>query len=640
MDLIPNADINLYLGLPEGVRTEVNLWHRALLDISRPGVGKSLAAIAAQFGTSPETARRKYDALHHHGWRGLINRSRLPQRTPTRTEEFLEWWRDLYSMYQRNAKAAYREFCRRYLAREHIPGLSPDLNRGSIPTGYGYHNLMRFKPTRFEVAAMRRGLACAISEHGPKIFTTRADLWYGSHYMIDDLWHDNFVVFGKQIVRVLELDLLDVFSGALVNFGCKPRFQREDGTFDNLKEKYARLLVAKVLWSEGYSPRGTEIVAEHGTAAVNERVAAILHNATGGLVTVRRSGIVGQEQAIIGWSGEGRGNFRFKAPLESLRNLKHNELANQTQIHAQTGKDVEHRPEHTHGQLRECSEWLKIITVLAQDNPARAAQIQLNLLDYHAHFLPILITVYDAINRRTWHTLEGWHAAGNIVTGYRTAPALGTSDPSDQVNHSELTDQQFRALPAPAQEVLKLAAQSDPRYLYTRKLSPHQVRARDRGSLTTLPSPIIAELLGPDFARELKVDGAYFAPFQDAEIAPEPLLYESAITAPDGTRQQLPEDTFQVTVNPFDPSAIFVSDARGICLGAAPRAARVDRSDDEALKRAFGHRNQRLAEMKRPLLKRHAELVREQNRRLDNNLAVLAAARDPDEALAASIDAD
>jgi hypothetical protein len=49
----------------------------------------------------------------------------------------------------------------------------------------------------------------------------------------------------------------------------------------------------------------------------------------------------------------------------------------------------------------------------------------------------------------------------------------------------------------------------------------------------------------------------------------------------------------------------------------------VDRSDDDALKRAFGHRNQRLAEMKRPLLKRHAALIRNQRRLMENNLSVL-----------------
>jgi hypothetical protein len=43
---------------------------------------------------------------------------------------------------------------------------------------------------------------------------------------------------------------------------------------DSLKEKYARVLVANLLFNEGFSPRGTNFLAEHGTAAVSERMRA------------------------------------------------------------------------------------------------------------------------------------------------------------------------------------------------------------------------------------------------------------------------------------------------------------------------------------------------------------------------------
>lgn len=614
MQLIPAHEMAELLALPAEVRTEVQIWSQRLAGVARPGIGEQLARIAGELGVSVQSARRKYDAYLVKGWRGLINRAKLPQDRQRKPAAFVEWWQSLVSMQQRSGRAAYREFTRRFACGEPIPGIDPDVPRHYVPRGFSYDTLNNLCPSKFEVAALRRGLSYAVGSYGPQIFRTRAALWYGSHYMIDDLWHDNFVVFGRQIVRVLELDCLEVFSGALVMHGCQPRVKREDGHFDNLKEHQARLLAASVLWNEGYSPRGTEFIAEHGTAALDEHTKAVMHNATGGLVKVRESGIVGQEQAVIGWSGEGKGNFRFKAALESIRNLKHNELADMVAIPAQTGKDVDHRPEHTHGQLKECESWLKIVAAIARTDPERARQIRLNLLDYHAHFMPLLMRVYDAINRREWHDLEGWEEAGHVAVQYRTTPT------SDHL----LSDKEFNELPAVSRELLRQTALEDPRYIVRRRLSPHEVRARHRGGMIRPPSAIIAEMLGPDLGRELEVEGAYFRPFSAQALSPSPLLYESVVETMDGRREQLRDAKYAVLVNPFDLQTAFVQDARGITLGTARRATRIDPTDEHALHVEYANRQKRLAEMKGPLLKRHAEITREEIKRLDHNLGVMA----------------
>lgn len=600
-----------FLGqLPPEVRSEAEAWRAALLAVTKP-VQKSLAAVARKFGVSPQTARRKYDALRklNGDIRAVVNWARVPELDSAITPEFVEWFKALAERNQRATRPAYRQFVKLWRAGETIPGMDNRLPRHELPEGFSEDNIRRKIGDKFATTAMRRGLGMAVAKYGPQILTTRANLWYGSHLMIDDLWHDNFVVFGKQIVRVLELDALDVFSGCLVNFGCKPRYQRDDGTFDNLKEKFARLIVAGVYFNEGYSPRGSTILAEHGTAAISERVARILHDRSGGLIKLRESGITGEEQAVIGW-GQGKGNPRFKAALETLRNLKHNELGF---LPAQTGKDRDSRPEQTHGELVEASEELKILAVLAQKNPQRAAAFRLKLWEYHSQFLPFLMDAYREINERTWHNLEGWHAAGNIRIEYRTTPTAS----------QWLTDAEFSNLPEAAQNLIVQLAQADSRFIQQRKLSPMEVRLRDRGQLVKLPAFVVGEILGEDFARELSCSGAYFNEFSDHELAPEPLRFESFITTPEGREEKLADGKYMVFVNPFDLGQMFVHDARGRCLGVARRAGRIDRDDAEALKRAFGRREHQIAELKKPILARHAATVREELARMENNAAAM-----------------
>lgn len=602
-----------FLGtLPPDVRAEAEQWCEALRQVAKP-VQTSLRRVAARFGVSLQTARRKYDVWRKANGdvRVLVNRAKIPAAQSALSPEFIEWFKALAENNQRATAPAYRKFVKLWREGHAIPGMSVEDNavRHELPAGYSYDNIQRKIGDKFSTTAMRRGLGVAVAKYGPQILTTRANLWYGSHLMIDDLWHDNFVVFGNQLVRVLELDALDVFSGCLVNFGCKPRFQRDDGTFDNLKEKYARLVVAGVYYNEGYSERGSTILAEHGTAAISERVARILFDRSGGKIRLRESGITGEEQAVIGW-GQGKGNPRFKAALESLRNLKHNELG---WLPAQTGKDRDHRPEQTHGVLVETSEELKVLAALAQKNPGRAAAFKLKVWEYHSQFLPFLIDAYREINERTWHNLEGWHAAGNIRIEYRTAPSAA----------NWLTDAEFSDLPELSQQLLLQAAAADNRYIRQRKLSPMEVRERDRGQLTRLPAFVVGEILGEDFARELETKGSYFNPFSDMELGPEPLLFESVIVTPEGREEKLADGKYQVFVNPFDLRQLFVHDARGRCLGVARRAGRVDKADDAALVREFGRRSHQIAELKKPILARHAQEVRAENSRLRNNAGII-----------------
>jgi hypothetical protein len=614
-----SADLAEFGNLPPGVRNEVDRWLQLLATVTKP-IQDSLEAVARQMDCSYKTARRKYDDLRKTGdWRVLINRAKVPEAVSALSPEFLKYINALADKNQRKTRPAWRAFCRDWRAGKSIPGLDNSLPRHCLPEGTGYDNVVKKIRDEFSRTAMRKGLGAAVAKCGPKIFTTRANLWPMSHMPIDDLWHDNFVVFSgrsgarAQIVRVLELDALDVFTGKLLAFGAKPRIKRGDGTMDGLKLKYATLLVADVFFNVGYSPRGTILMAEHGTGAVPERVARILYDRTGGLIQLRESGMTGEEQVICGHYGEAKGNPRFKGALESIRNLKHNELG---PVPGQTGMNRDDRPEQTHGMLKDCEDMLKAMAVLAQKNPARARQLRLNLLDYHADFLPLLIDVYREINNRDWHELEGWaKIPGNLQIQYRTTP---TSD-------HWLTDGEFSALPVLSRTCLLEAAKEDRRYLQSRRLSPAQAWNHHcpSGSLLNLPPFVVGEILGDDFSFDLESRGSYFNAFEDMELDTEPLLYENVITTPDGHRQQLRDDKYWVTVNPFNLSQLFVHDASKVCLGIAQRAERVDRSNPEQLTRAYGNRSRRLAELKAPIVARHADMIREETKRLEHNARVL-----------------
>jgi hypothetical protein len=637
MNLSP-LDVAFLGQLPITVRQDATAWAEALRDVAKP-IRKSLEGLALRFGCDYATARRKYDLFRHSGYsvRVLVNCSKagitrdalfndaLESDAVAKNEKFCAYAKQLAETNQRNSAAAHRLFCKQWRQGREIPGLDNSLRRDELPPGCSQDNFYRIVRDAFALEAMRKGQGSAMAKYGPQVFRTRVNLWYGSHYPIDDVWHDNFVVFGHerstQIVRVLQLGCMDVFSGCYNAWGCKPRIEREDGTMDGLKERYARLLACRVLFQEGYSPRGTEFLAEHGTAAVSEFMEDCMRRYGGMLpngrpvISVRRSGMTGEEQAVIGLRGKGKGNPRHKAWLEAFHSLIHNELA---ALPAQTGKNPESRPEYTNPMLAEASETLKAMAVLAQKSPTRAAQMRLRLLNYHTDFLPLLTDIYRELNGRTWHNLEGWDSIhGNRVVEYRTAPT----------SPHWLTDSDFSALPMESQQLIVQLAAKDNRYINSRKLSPAAVRERElrNSPLLKLPAFAIAEMLGPDFSREVAVKGAYFRPFSDEELSPEPLRFESVITDAEGREVQLRDDTYLLFLNPFDLSVVFVHDAQNRFLGVARRTERADMADPEQIAAAHGRRAHRLAELKKPILKRHAAMVRQHSALLEHNATILEA---------------
>jgi hypothetical protein len=624
--------------LPSAVRTEVTWWEERIREATKPITKWARQMAHTPFCASDKTAINKYYAYKNCGWRGLVDLAKCPAwkkkwidkkvEEAEASEKFVQWFKALAESNQRKTRPAHRKFCALWASGAEIPGLDNSLPRHELPPGCSYKNLTRKITDAFATEAMRIGLSSAIGKFGPQVFSTRVGLWVGSHVMIDDVRHDNFVTFKGRPVRVDELNLLDVFSGNKPAWGCKPRFERADGTEDGLKERYARLIVAQYFWNHGFSPRGTICLTEHGTAHLSDRVIRILHDRTGGLVRVRESGITGEEQAIVGYYGQGKGNFRFKAALESLHNLIHNELGDAP---GQAGRNRDSRPEYTNKMLTLSHDLCKAVEIVAQTDPLRARQIKNPLLEYHSEFLPLLTDVYARINARDWHKLEGWHDCGHVTTKYRLSPAgllkqNSENSPNSVQTPDWLSADDFNALPVAIREaVLGEIQKGHSGYTAPHVMSPAEVFARGRGELDKLPMFVVGEILAEDYASEREVRGAYFNEFSDQEIAPEPMLFESVIINPDGGREQLKDGKYLTFVNPFDARWLFVHAADGRCLGVAQRARRVQRTDPHAIEREFGNRNKRLQELLAPIRKRHAQDVREQTRIAESAIEVLTA---------------
>lgn len=615
-----------FAAAPTDVKNNFRKWCNAMAALqSAEHIGKEAEKWAEKIGVSVKTVLNKRSEWMKRGYEALFDCRHNPALWDTSVEsnlppEAVEHLKKLYDDNKRVDTMAARAFLRQVRKWQNgdlsarIPGFA-ECPKGNPPKGMSMRNLARYCASKFEKAAMRRGLAFAVGKCGPQTFTTRVNLHYMSHVMLDDVWHDNFVRFRKQgICRVVELDALDAFSGALVFWGCKPRLRRADGTYDTRVRPFVPLCLGGVFGGEGYSPAGSVVMAEHGAAAIEDRIEQILYDASGGLITVDRSGITGEQQAIIGWRGKGKGNSRFKGLLEGHHRIKHDAAA---ALPGQTGLDREHRPEFTVGILEDDDDLMKAARVLARLHPALAETLQYRLLEFHAQFMPVLMELYGIINGRDWHKMEGWDAIpGNVQTEYRLSPRAD----------AWFSEKDFALLAPQCQEMILAAASSDKRYLNHRRISPAEVQRRERGRLIKLPDHVIAELIGAEFARpDMVVKGAYFNLISDDEISPEPIRYESRVIDVDGVWRQLPDDKYTGVISPFNPGKVFVHDARMRFLGTAMRTERVDRFNAEQLRASYGHAKQRVAELTAPLIRRHAQDIREETKRLKHNAGVLAA---------------
>ena len=593
--LIPSHDLAAFMQLPTEVRAEVELWMAELAKVSRP-IRQSLQAAAERLGVSYQTARRKYDAWRTgRNWRALVNRAKVPEAR-TLDREFIQYWQGLCKQNARKCAPSYREFVRQFKAGEPIPGIDATVSRRTLPTGYSYDNLMRHRPSDFELKAARQGRSAA-ADFRPKIFTTRMGLAVGQRFIFDDMWHD-FMVVGlnqRKPMRLLQLHAHDLFSACQFARGIKPRMEAEDGTRIGLKDHEMLFLVAHVLAEFGFHPEGCVLMVEHGTAAIKEELERILFDLSNGRITVERSGIEGASAFAGQYAGASKGNFRFKAALESLGNLIHNETADMLQFPGQTGSNSRlNKPEELYGRE---SHARALINAMAALPAPRAAMLRLPFLEVNqAKWLVEEIT--ERINQRTEHELEGWLEAGLTTMDFEL-PDIGV-----------ISAQKFLAMPAEKQAMLQALATPKPRLM-----SPREVFDQGRARLARLRPEQTAMLLRGVAGREVTVGKDHLITFEDDAISPAPLRFLAHHFAPG--------DKFTAVVNPMSPHTAQLFDARGAWVGVVSAWQTHRRDDVAGLERQLGAARKVEAELLTPLATTGAKLTRERLEASQHNARVL-----------------
>jgi hypothetical protein len=606
LSLLPADQWRIYSGYTDAVKAQIDRRLAILAPVLRLPRGHctALAAAAQRAGISFQTLYRWFRAAKRGDLHELADKSRDSTLWKTKEGQVILpaadilRWKGYVLKFQRDggAAAAHRRMLRDWRAGKIATTQPLDAMRGH-PVGWGYRNLVRHQPTDYELAAVRGGKVRA-ADYRPQVLTTRAGLRCGQYLVGDDVHHDHVIHWRghRAPVRCVEASVLDLFPGFLCQWGLRARRLREDGTRENLSEKEVRWTVAAAMRGYGYRADeiGTTWIVENGTFTLRDNVAAPLRDAFG--IRVESSEIMSDKAWFGAYGAKGGGNSRFKTWLESVHNLRHNEMA---ALPGQVGKDPEHTPEEHKGLVRYAERIADAEEHLALVAPELATRLERPVQTYH-EFAELCDRVYWQINTRRDHALEGWRECGHEVVQYLLGKQL-------------LDEADFLALPPPegvtmAQWGRALAMRGQTR---TRLLSPAEVAARGRSELSRLPSHGVSIILGPDLAREQTVEAGELV-WSDPEIHVGELRYFAEITTPEGRREILRNgETYLVHANPFLLDELCVADAKGRHLGVCRRHDRANRADREAMQKQFAAVAEHEAQLMDELAKKAEPLLLE-----------------------------
>jgi len=601
---IPIREMPEFGCLQDKDRSEILTWLDVLAEFQQADNKRAAAQeLRARYGSmvriSLGTIYRKLKAFEQDGWRGLRNgnrdRRRKQEQNVVIPQAFIDFWQVLCEENQRKCAPAYRKLFFDHLIpgrmipgygtwqqiwrTEHqgfrVPDECPYRPYDNTPSGWSYRNLMRYAPESYQLTAARIGTGAA-SEFLPKVPTTRVGLKLGQFWVIDDVYHDQRVNFvdNRHAQIPLELGALELLSWHYAVWGVKPVRERLDGTREHLKEVYVRYLLAHICCRVGICADGCTFLGEHGTATVPKDLLEAMNRWSGGRIAFEAGGIQGKPIAKGLYDGRPRGNFRFKASLESHHNLKHNELA---ALPGQKGMDRGHAPEDLYGRDKLNNALTKAVIALADERPDLAGQLMRPFMPYNL-FVEALSIIYDRIADRKHHALEGFEEAGLTVSEFKLfdgAPWM----PLEELDRMKPEER------AAVQTLIK----ADRRRQNVRRMSPLEAFASRRSDLVRLPDCAVPDILGRDLAQEVTVSPDKTLYVKDLEIPNKTYAFVAVATT--AKRREIDmrrRERFLVHVSPFDPSEAYVSTLKGEYIGVAQAMQRVCRADIEGLQRDLG----------------------------------------------------
>jgi len=627
------TDHHMFASLPHEAQTIILkrlAWVERIVSAPRGEKCALTAQAAAELHAGVPTVHRWAKEFRRRGWSALIDGRAAIATTRTLPPAFRNYIRQLHLQNQRSTtgREVHRIIIERWSAWRRtadpqygIPGYSapPPATRTGYPAGWSVDNIYRLRPDPYALATVRQGTKAGAS-FLPSILKTRMGIRFGQVVFFDDQDYDLKLSDPGRSNRTLRpqgFNALDYLSGCFLDYHIRLRW------WDTDSEKYRTLTQQEFTWfvvahllRYGYrADTGTTLVFEHGTATgYNNKELGSFDDALSAIsdhkIRVDRSGLFNQP-AFAGmlFRPQSTGNFKFKAPLESMFNLVRNRMA---ALPGPTGRNHDLKPAEQYGQDQYTAQLLAAYEKL---DPAHRQLIRWDIMTPQ-QFGTAAAAVYDAINSRTDHNLEGWAECGFIAPQIRFTP----DDRSPWLSQEELA-----ALPEPARRAALSLAES-PGHIRSLKLSPAHIRDAFRAELTKLPDHAIPLLIPRQWAREARVKSDRTISIQDSLLGPAPFQYIARIETRDGAHTINPNTILLCYLNPFLPDRLAVCRTDGSFLGVLDRIERAGWMDQSAIVSQLRERAQIKADLDASVRPHLAGLIEQRTENKRHNDRLIAGA--------------
>jgi hypothetical protein len=514
----------------------------ALLDSRKKSHRKAMGEVAKKEASIENSAQ----SLAFRNWvKDIARKCQRSLDTPTVRNHVLEHWQAAISDPLNPVQCATCD-----VRWGEIPGYEkapqPDRANGDkFPRGWSLRSFQNIlsEMTDYDKAFSKEGPLAAM-EHLAPVLTTRAGLRPGEIYMVDDNWHNVTVRYGNRAgLRPLGLNTLDLHSGCDVSAMFKLRDPSAEKGERGLNQKDMVWHCVHNMTYLGFLPDApTYKVTEAGTASApkvfQDALSRAVSNAGGELIWH-----VGEvSKALVkGLPGLRKGNPKFKAARESLFNLMQNRTA---LLPGQLGLDYKSTPEQMTALVRQEQKTLNMLSDhLTMEEIAWLNRPTLSI----EQFVPLMMKIYQEVNDRKEHNLEGWHECGYVIEEYF------------HPNHNEwIPALEFDALPQLEQQgIFQLVAHEPAKYSRSRKLSPLEVWNAGKRHLKTISPHVWHQIVPVEFAEKRtlpKSTGTRFTLTNRKEFITG-LTFETFYTDYEGKRHNLPagKDVF-IYLNPQNVS--------------------------------------------------------------------------------------
>lgn len=487
-----------------------------------------------------------------------------------------------------------------------------------IPRGATYENLQEVAKRNpnyyFNILATRRGRKAAHAALLP-VLTSRVGLPVLSKVEYDDVWHNIDIMLGAKVCQPLEFAGYDVASGFKCSSILKPRFTREDGRRDNLKEQQFRFLFAYDHMVRGFHRHGIENVVEHGTTAIRANVEKQIRAipGMGSLIRISRSGILSEQVHAGLFIGNGGGNFRMKALCEGAHNILHNRTAGMI---GNRGRDAEHMHESQAALVKYEERLMAAVAKLPEEYVWKIRAGLMTFEEYHAAFRQI----EDRLMSDPEHRLEGWD--GRTVQEWRLK-----RDSNEWHNADELLEM-AKEDPEAARAVAAVVG----RDAALRRVRPMSRREAYRAGVKGGEIIKVDDWYAPHFfdiekdAIELSVRRNGLMGFRNELLyGRDEMLYRASVRNRAGWEQAIsPDQKVLALYNPMMPEKIWLIDkGDGHTLGTCALYNRAPAYDRHAIEIAMGDQAADLAAKVLPIRGRHQAEAEGRAARMAANLRVI-----------------